>query len=513
MKTSYTILFIALICSQLMLTYSCAPDLETDLKQEALLPFPNYIESEGKACKTEGLQSISYEHELLESEAEYLQEKMVQITNVAIELNKGHTTKGGINLILIEGPTLNEEAYEIDIESNLVNIKAVDKSGIFYGIQTLIQLLQNNIVNGYIPTGYIADTPEYIYRGSMLDVSRHFFSVKDVKRYIDLIAQYKLNFLHLGLSNDQGWRIEIKSWPKLTSIGGQTQVGGGKGGFYTQEKYKDIVAYASTHHITIIPEIDMPGHTNAALASYPELNCDQKPRELYTGIDVGFSTLCTDSEITYQFVDDVVREISEITPGPYFHIGGDESHVTPMEKYIPFINRAAEIVKKYDKKVIGWDEISHAGLNEGTMVQYWANAENAIRGIEKGARVIMSPASRTYLDMQYDSTTKLGLHWAAYIEIDSSYIWDPAQFEKGIKKEHILGIESPLWTETITNMEEIEYMVFPRIISHAELGWTKANLHNWEHFRARLAKHGPIMEAKSINFYRSAQIEWQEVTE
>ena len=188
-------------------------------------------------------------------------------------------------------------------------------------------------------------------------MARHFFSVEDVKRYIDLIASYKINKLHLHLTDDQGWRIEIKSWPKLTEIGSTSAVGGDQGGFYTQAQYRDIVAYAKLHQITIIPEIDMPGHTNAALASYPELNCDGKARDLYTGMKVGFSTLCVDSEITYTFLDDVIRELVSLTDGDYIHLGGDESHVTPKEDYNLFLTKAQAIVKKYGKNVMGWEDI------------------------------------------------------------------------------------------------------------------------------------------------------------
>jgi hexosaminidase len=319
-----------------------------------------------------------------------------------------------------------------------------------------------------------------------------------------------MNALHLHLSDDQGWRIEIKSWPKLTEIGGSTEVGGGEGGFYTQEQYADIVKYAQDRNIIIIPEIDMPGHTNAALASYAELNCDGKARELYTGIEVGFSTLCTSKEITYQFVDDVIREIAEITPGPYFHIGGDESHVTPLEDYIPFVNRVQEIVVKHGKKVIGWDEIANATPVEGATVQFWDNLKNTGMALEKGAKVIISPASKAYLDMQYDSTTHLGLHWAGYIEVDKGYSWNPLELVPGITKEQILGVEAPLWTETVTNISEVEFMVFPRLPGYAEIGWTSPDSRSWEEYKLRLAQHGKRFEAMDINFYRSPMVPWEE---
>ena len=194
----------------------------------------------------------------------------------------------------------------------------------------------------------------------MLDVARHFLSVDEVKRYVDLMAIHKLNRLHLHLADDQGWRIEIGSWPNLAAHGGSTEVGGGAGGFYTHAQYSELVRYAAERFITIVPEIDMPGHTNAALASYAELNCDGVAPPLYTGIEVGFSALCVDKEITYTFIDDVVREIAAITPGPWFHIGGDEVKTLAPERYARFIERVQTIVQSHGKQMIGWDEIAAA---------------------------------------------------------------------------------------------------------------------------------------------------------
>lgn len=269
------------------------------------------------------------------------------------------TEMPGDGIFLVENDLAEtaKEGYSIKITEYLINVSSSTPAGIFMAIQTLRQLLPAQIEAKTtqegpweIATGSISDHPQYGYRGVMLDVARHFFTVDEVKRLIDLIALCKINSLHLHLSDDQGWRIEIKSWPKLTEHGGSLEVGGTPGGFYTQEDYTAIVEYAASRYITIIPEIDMPGHTEAALASYPELSCDGKFRELYTGTEVGFSTLCTDKAITYQFVDDVVREIAAISPGPYFHIGGDESYVTAMEDYVFFVDSIQQIVTKYGKK-------------------------------------------------------------------------------------------------------------------------------------------------------------------
>ena len=406
------------------------------------------------------------------------------------------------------------DAYSLEISKEKIIASASSAAGLFYATQTLRQLLPHEIelstvskINWTIPAGTIKDQPDYAVRGSMLDVARHFFDVNEVKRFIDFIALYKMNSLHLHLSDDQGWRIEIKSWPKLTEIGGSTEVGGGKGGFYTQEQYTEIVKYAQDRFITIIPEIDMPGHTNAALASYPELNCNDSATKLYTGIEVGFSSFCTKKEITYKFIDDVVRELAALTPGAYIHIGGDESHATKKEDYIPFVNKVQAIVKKHNKQIIGWDEIALATILPNSAAQFWADSANSTNAVKQGAKIMMSPAKRAYLDMQYDSTSKFGLHWAAYIEVKDGYDWDPANYVKGINKENILGIEAALWSETISNMDEIEYLLFPRLPGYAEIGWTAPANRSWDEYKVRLGKHAPRMKAMDIDYYPSKQID------
>ena len=433
-----------------------------------------------------------------------------------VKPSDGTTQTGNISLSLGSGdPKLGDEGYLLTVKQDGIKLVAKNPAGLFNGIQTIRQLLpakieQSGLQSGpwTIPAMTIRDFPQYSYRGVMLDVARHFFQIEDVKRYLDLIALYKMNVMHLHLSDDQGWRIEIKKWPKLTEIGGSTQVGGDKGGFYTQEQYADIVKYAAERYITIIPEIDLPGHTNAALASYPELNCNEKATELYSGTRVGFSSLCTGKEITYQFIKDVLGEIAALTPGPYLHIGGDESHVTKIEDYIPFVNRVQGIVHELGKQVIGWDEIALSALKPNSFVQYWAKADNALKGVKQGAKVIMSPAANAYLDMQYDSTTKFGLHWAGYIEIPKGYNWNPATLVPGIGKANILGVEAPLWTETITNMKELEFMAFPRLPGYAEIGWSAPAARKWSEYKTRLASHAERFRSLQIDYYPSKLIPW-----
>jgi len=491
----------------------------SDLTKESIIPKPVSVSATGGlfVLKANTDIYIHGESEELKLAGQYLSDRLKPATGFEIELKSVvKPSKKGILLTLMGADEkLGKEGYELIITKKLLKLSANSPEGLFRGIQTIRQILPSKIELStkqdgpwQIATGTIIDYPDYSYRGVMLDVSRHFFGVADVKRFIDLISYYKINALHLHLSDDQGWRIEIKSWPKLATHGGSTQVGGGKGGYYTQEQYSDIVKYAKDRYIIIVPEIDMPGHTNAALASYAELNCDDKARELYTGTKVGFSTLCTTKEITYKFIDDVFRELSALTPGPYIHIGGDESNATKQEDYIPFINRVQEIVAANGKHVIGWDDISIATMKPNSIAQHWSNVKNANAAVKQGAKIIMSPAKKAYLDMQYDKTTKLGLHWAAYIEVDSSYIWDPATRIPGIKKENILGVEAALWTETITNMDEIEYMVFPRLPGIAEVGWTATPSRNWNEYKYRLAKHGERFKAMEIDYYQSKFVPW-----
>jgi hexosaminidase len=342
-------------------------------------------------------------------------------------------------------------------------------------------------------------------------VARHFFTPDVVKRYIDQIALYKINHLHLHLSDDQGWRIAIDSWPRLATYGGSTQVGGGPGGYYTKAQYSDIVAYAAARHVTVIPEIDIPGHTNAALASYAELNCNNTAPPLYTGTNVGFSSLCVPKEVTYKFVDDVVRELAALTPGPYIHIGGDEAQSTSDADYRTFMNRVLPIVGKYGKQAIGWHEVAKVDPATSVIPQFWGTttSNTPVRdAANRGSKVIMSPANKAYLDMKYNSSTQLGLTWAGYIEVQTAYDWNPGAYLSGVGESAVRGVEAPLWSETIRTRQDIEYLAFPRLPAIAEIGWSPWSTHNWDAFRQRLGAQGPRWQVMGLNYYRSTQIPW-----
>jgi hexosaminidase len=409
---------------------------------------------------------------------------------------------------------LGEEGYELTVTPDYVKIAAPCPAGVFWGVQTLRQLFPPAVERPerqpgpwLIPAGLVRDRPRFAWRGFMLDVARHFFGVDEVKRLIDLLAAYKLNRLHLHLTDDQGWRLEIRSWPRLAEVGGSTAVGGGPGGFYTQPQFAAIVAYAQERHVTVVPEIDMPGHTGAALASYAELNGDGLAPPLYTGTDVGHTSLCAGKEITYRFVDDVMREVAALTPGPYLHIGGDEAFHTDPDDYRTFVERVQTIVHSHGKLLVGTEEIAQARLLPTSAVLHWMSGL-ASQAVPQGVKVIMGPATRAYLDMKYDASTPLGLEWAGHVEVPDAYNWDPATQLPGVGESDVLGVEALLWSETVCSRVDVETMTLPRLLGIAEIGWSPREGRNWEEYRLRLAAHGPRLDAMGRRYYRSPAVPW-----
>lgn len=488
---------------------------KTELTDKNLIPKPLEIISSNDAFPLDKFTSIhtSTNIEGFKEIGMFLANKIKFKTGLNLPINKDKAA----TIISINQTDATEnnssEAYQLIITQDSIVLNSQTVAGAFRGIQTIRQIIpeisndtlaENKI--WVIPTGKIIDAPQFEYRGAMLDVSRHFFSVEDVKKYIDVLSYYKYNILHLHLTDDQGWRIEIKSWPKLTEIGGKSEVGGESGGFYTQEQYTEIVNYAMARYITIVPEIDMPGHTNSASFSYPFLNGNGKSLKYYKGTRVGFSSLDTRKDSVYSFIDDVIREVSSLSPGPYFHIGGDESHVTKKKDYVYFVNRVEKIVQKYGKKMVGWDEIATGNLDSTSVSQWWASKKNIEKALAKKMKVILSPAKKAYLDMKYDTLSKFGLNWAGYIPVDTAYNWNPESY---LPKESILGIEAPLWTETVSNIEELEYLAFPRAIGHAELGWTIKKNRDWENYKVRLANQTYYLNRMNINYFPSSLIEWK----
>ncbi len=419
------------------------------------------------------------------------------------------TTRSRIELALDPQAPAGAESYDLSVTRERVRIAARAPAGLFYGVQTLRQLLPYTIEYTAafakplrIPGVHIVDAPRYEYRGQHIDVARHFLGVQDVQQLIDLLAMYKLNRLHLHLSDDQGWRIEIPGWPNLTAVGGGSQVGGKGGGYYTAEDFRTLVAYARDRFITIVPEIDMPGHINAALASYPELNCDGVAPPLYTGTKVGFSLICLEQDITYKFIDDVIGAITELNPtGPYFHMGGDEVKRAGRDAYNQFVERVEKIVHARGKQMIGWSEIALANLSSNTIVQTWI-PDSAHLMAARGSKVILSPSPMLYFDMQYDTTTPIGLHWAGYIQLAKTYNWEPATYNPKLPATAILGLEGALWSESLGTLSDFQYMALPRLTALAELAWSPPAVRNWEAFSRRVPAHEARWTALGLNYHR-----------
>ncbi|WP_252230572.1 family 20 glycosylhydrolase [Clostridium sp. ZBS15] len=483
-----------------------------------IIPRPlNYKKGDGNFILTKDTSiyvkgNTKEETEEISKIAEFIRGKLKASTGFELNIIKGKEGKSGSIYLTTIGSEENQgnEGYEMVTTPKNVKILAYKAEGISRGVQTLRQLFPPDIekntiatdVEWSVPASIIDDKPEYNYRGIMIDVARHFFTIDEVKRQIDYAAQYKINRVHLHLSDDQGWRLEIKKYPDLTTIGGSTEVGGGKGGYYKQEEFKDLVKYAAERYVEIIPEFDMPGHSNAALASYGFLNKNGKKKPLYTGTEVGFSSLMTDSEKTYEFIDNVIKEVSEISPSKYIHIGGDEANSTKKEDYDYFVGRVYKIVEKYGKTPIGWDPIDTSPeINSSLILQNWKDSNEAAR--KKEMKMIVSIAQKAYLDMKYDDSTPYGLTWAGYIPVETAYQWDPTDYAP---KELVLGIEAPLWTETITNTKAMDYMIYPRLLGYAEIGWTQKENRDWNQYKSRLEKQGERMKNQGINYYKDSNI-------
>ncbi|GAA5038739.1 beta-N-acetylhexosaminidase [Microbacterium fluvii] len=431
------------------------------------------------------------------------------------------------------------ESYRLTADAAGVRIEGADAAGLFYGVHTLVQLLVADDEGWLVPAVEIADAPRFTYRGVMLDVARHFHPVATVKAYIDRAAALKFNHLHLHLSDDQGWRLRIDSRPLLTEQGSRTAIGGEPGGFYTHDDYREIVAHAAANHMTVVPEIDMPGHTHAVTLAYPELSEEpvvtDEMREIlrvyggdepvngapFQGLAVGFSSLRIHDEVTYAFLADVLGEVAALTPGPYLHVGGDEALGTPADDFAHFMARATAIVEGLGKTPITWHEAgAAAGLSPGTVGQYWGfrtpidGMDDKTRAfVARGGQVILSPADAIYLDMKYAADAPLGLQWAGIVPARQAYEWDPASVVDGVSDAEILGVEAPLWAETLSTLADIDAMAFPRIGAAAEAAWSPplgaTSQRTWESFRERVGGLAALWTSRGIGFTRLPEIDWR----
>ena len=406
-----------------------------------------------------------------------------------------------------------DERYTLESRGGAVLLAAATVTGLVRAMATLGQLLAPTATGGgyLVPAVRVLDAPRYPWRGLSLDVARHFFGVDDVKRVLSLMTRYKLNVLHLHLSDDQGWRLQIPSRPLLTERASGTSVGGGPGGYITTDEFLELQLYARSRGIAVVPEIDVPGHTNAALHAYPELNADGVAKPVYTGIDVGFSTLDASLPATEKFLRDVLGDVAAMTHGPWVHLGGDEAHDTSREDYETIIGLAAQILREAGKIPVGWQEFAASPASSSAVVQLWdmrLELEPLAAAARAGAQVLLSPADRVYLDMKYDAESPLGLDWAGHIELRDAYEWEPTEAVPGLEPEAICGVEAAVWTETLENLDELATMLLPRLTAVAEVAWTLPERRDWDSYARRISGQWRRWERHGLRWYRTPQVDW-----
>ncbi len=500
---------------------------ETQTANYNVVPLPSEITmSEGEPFILTSATKIVFPdgNEKMQRNAEFLAEYLEISTGRRPAITSATSDKNAIVLALgLENE--NTEAYQITVNENLITITGVTESGVFYGIQTLRKStpIGENLQVKYAPAT-INDAPRFTYRGMHLDVARHFQPVDYIKRYIDLLAIHNINKFHWHLTEDQGWRIEIKKYPKLTEIGSvrkETVIGKNTGeydgtphsGFYTQEEIKEIVKYAEERYITVIPEIDMPGHMLAALAAYPELGCTGGPYEVEKTWGVFDDILCAGQEETFQFVEDVLTEVIELFPSEYIHIGGDEAPKVRWEEcprcqakikelglkdgskhkkefYLQsyFTERVEKFLNDHGRKLIGWDEILEGQLAPNATVMSWRGMGGGIEAAKMGHDVIMTPTTYCYFDYyQTTDTENEPYSIGGYVPVELVYNFEPVPAELTEKqKKHILGPQANLWTEYIKESSHVEYMTLPRLSAMCEVQWTQPEKKNYKDFLTRL---------------------------
>jgi hexosaminidase len=416
---------------------------------------------------------------------------------------------GDVALVLDEA--LGAEQYTLDVSADRVELVAGSAEGLMRAVATLHQVLRPHAGTFAAWPVHVEDEPVHGWRGLSVDVARHFFGPEDLRVVVDLMWAYKLNVLHLHLSDDQGWRIDLPSRPELTGRSGGTAVGGDPGGYFTTEEYEALVAYAAARGVRVVPEIDVPGHVNAALHAYGELTESGEPAEAYAGIEVGFSKLRADLPATEPFLRDVFGDVAAVTPGDYVHIGGDEVLTMEREEYARLVRMASDAVRAAGKQVVGWQEIATTPLEPGTVVQFWDTRMDPapfVAAARAGARLLMSPGSKAYLDMKYDGDTELGLEWAGHIELRDAYEWEPTALVPGLPEDSVIGVEATVWTETLRSLDDLMTMLLPRLAAVAEVAWTPQVLRDWDDFSARVAPHGPYWDAQGLSWYPSPQVDW-----
>ncbi len=535
-------------------------EVEKSIEKPSIIPVPVSYETDNSTFIIDDRVSILVQSDDVDvlrnakSFQDYLSSLQVKV-NLQTE---GNDTAGKSIIISLnkeQNEKLGREGYVLKVDANRIQLTANKDAGIFNGLQTLKQLIpieksgsnENTARTISVLSCEITDYPRFAWRGLMLDVSRHFFSVADVKSYIDKMAQYKFNVFHWHLTDDEGWRIEIKSLPKLTDVGAWRVERNGRfgvqrpypkkgekatyGGFYTQDEIRDIVKYASERNITIVPEIDIPGHSMAVLAAYPELSTKKEPKFVNPGSKFSEwygngkfkmlieNTLNPADEEVYKFVDKVFTEVAELFPGEYIHMGGDECYhgyweadptvrkfmrdnnlkdTHELQSY--FVKRVEKIISSKGKKMIGWDEILEGGLADGAAVMSWRGMKGGIEAAKMGHEVVMSPTTFAYLDYsQGDHSVENRIY--ADLHLEKSYQFEPVP--EGVDAKYILGGQGNLWTEVIPNLQYAYYMTYPRAFAIAESLWSPKENKNWDSFVNRTLAHFDRFDLNGSNISKA----------
>lgn len=501
---------------------------ETDY---SLIPQPYSLREGSQAFTLNGETRILISGDDIAGSAKILQEYIQELAELKLDIILQKEAKSLQNVILLSTISREErlgtEGYRMQVDRDKVLITSNDVDGIFYGVQTVFQLfeiqnLEDSSTDLVIPAIRIWDEPRFSYRGMHLDVARHFFDVDFVKRYLDLMAYYKFNTFHWHLTEDQGWRIEIKKYPKLTELGAwRTEKDGSRyGGFYTQEEIKEVVAYAKKLHITIIPEIEMPGHSRAALAAYPELSCTGKKQEIPNNWGVFKDIYCAGNDKTFEFIEDVLDEIIDLFPGSYIHIGGDEApkdrweecdkcqarmqkegleNEHELQSY--FIKRIDAYLTSKGKKLMGWDEILEGGLAKNATVMSWRGMDGGIAAARQGNQVVMTPGTHCYFDHYQADRAFEPKAIGGYTSLKKVYEFEPVPEDLFTEqKSLILGAQGNVWTEYMHTTDYVEYMILPRMLALSEVLWGKEDSKNWSAFQERLQDHFSLFEKKGYRY-------------
>jgi hexosaminidase len=537
----------AILIPFLFLIYGCGNEAENFSENiYAVIPAPAFIkEMPGRFVfnsKSKIILSVSDGETRLA--ADLLSRLVAGPTGYTMSVKEGKRPVNGSVFMKIDTAIANKEGYSVSVSASKIIVNAGSSAGLFMAVQTLRQLLpaeveKDSLIKGLtvsVPSCEIIDAPRFRYRGMHLDVSRHMFGLEEIKKYIDMIALQKMNIFHWHLTDDQGWRIEIKKYPELTRTGSvrketlvghpgnRNQVYDGKpyGGFYTQDEIRMVVAYAKSKFVTVIPEIEMPGHALAALASYPGLSCTGGPFEVGKKWGVEDDVFCAGKEETFEFLEGVISEVAELFPSEYIHIGGDECPKTrwmkcPLcqkrikdeglkdEKELQsyFIKRIEKFVASKGKKIIGWDEILEGGLPPAATVMSWRGVAGGIEAAKKGHDVIMTPTSYSYLDYYQCEPVGQPLAIGGYLPLEKVYSFDP-KFDELSREEqdHIIGVQGNLWTEYIATPEYLEYMTYPRMLAISETGWTQGSKKDFEDFLARFEIQKRRLDVMGVNYFK-----------